>query len=60
MRRAQEEEEFVMATKRLKSNKSASALRAVSRLKEEEEFTVATKRLKSNKSAFCTSCSQPP
>jgi hypothetical protein len=29
----EEEEEFVMATKRLKSNKSASALRAVSRLK---------------------------
>ena len=30
----EEEEEFSMATKRLKSNKSASALRAVSRLKE--------------------------
>jgi hypothetical protein len=28
----EEEEEFVMATKRLKSNKSAYALRAVSRL----------------------------
>ena len=28
----EEEEEFVMATKRLKSNKSAAALRAVSRL----------------------------
>jgi hypothetical protein len=33
MRRTdEEEEEFVMATKRLKSNKSATALRAVSRL----------------------------
>jgi len=33
MRRSEEEEEeFVMATKRLKSNKSAAALRAVSRL----------------------------
>jgi len=32
MRPAQEEEEFAMATKRLKSNKSASAVRAVSRL----------------------------
>ncbi len=41
-----------MATKRLKSNKSAAALRAVSRLKEEEEeFDMATKRVKSNKSA---------
>jgi hypothetical protein len=42
-----------MATKRVKSNKSAAALRAVSRLKEEEEeeFVMATKRLKSNKSA---------
>ena len=29
----EEEEEFVIATKRVKSNKSASALRAVSRLK---------------------------
>jgi hypothetical protein len=28
----EEKEEFVMATKRLKSNKSTSALRAVSRL----------------------------
>jgi len=28
----EEEEEFAMATKRLKSNKSASALRVVSRL----------------------------
>ena len=54
MRRTEEEEEdeeFVIATKRVKSNKSASALRAVSRLKEEEEFVMATKRLKSNKSA---------
>jgi len=33
MRRT-EEEEFTMATNRLKSNKSASTLRAVSRLKE--------------------------
>jgi hypothetical protein len=33
MRRV-EEEEFVMATKRLKRNNSASALRAVSRLNE--------------------------
>jgi acetyl-CoA carboxylase carboxyltransferase component len=32
MRRSDEEEEFSMATKGLKSNKSASALRAVSRL----------------------------
>jgi hypothetical protein len=37
MRRAEEEEEFAMATNRLKSIKSATALRAVSRLKEEEE-----------------------
>ena len=29
----EEEEEFVIATNRVKSNKSASALRAVSRLK---------------------------
>jgi hypothetical protein len=36
MRRVEEEEEFVMATKRLKSNKSTSALRAVSRLKNGE------------------------
>jgi hypothetical protein len=32
MRRAAEEEEFVMGTKRLKSDKSPTALRAVSRL----------------------------
>ncbi len=42
MRRAEEEEEeeeeFVMATKRLKSNKSATALRAVSRLNKELPF----------------------
>jgi hypothetical protein len=31
----EEEEEFVIATKRVKSNKSASALRAVSRLKDD-------------------------
>ncbi len=39
MRRVEEEEEFIMATKRLKSNKSAAALRAVSHLN----------KLKSNK-----------
>jgi hypothetical protein len=33
--------------KKIKSNKSAAALRAVSRLK---EFTMATKHIKSNKS----------
>ena len=38
-----------MATSRLKSNKSATALRAVSRLK--EEFAMATNRLKSIKLA---------
>jgi hypothetical protein len=32
-KKEEEEEEFAMATKRLKSNKSATALRAVSRLK---------------------------
>jgi hypothetical protein len=58
-KKKEEEEEFVMATKRLKSNKSATALRAVSRLKE-EEFAMATNRVKSNKVANCTSCSQPP
>jgi hypothetical protein len=34
MRRTEEEEEFIRANNRLKSNKSASALRAVSRLNE--------------------------
>jgi hypothetical protein len=32
MRRTEEEEEFTMATKQLKSNKLTSTLRAVSRL----------------------------
>jgi hypothetical protein len=35
----EEEEEFVMGTKRLKSNKSASALRAVSRLNNDNVST---------------------
>jgi hypothetical protein len=36
MRRTEEEEEFTMATNRLKSNKLASAFRGVSRLKEKK------------------------
>ena len=49
-----EEEEFAIATKRLKSNKSAAALRAVSRLKE-EELDLHSSEARVEKAADCMS-----